>query len=155
MAQFLNWMLRTCTVLKPIDQIVKWCYSFIELASTRGQQRSSRTCVRGAPVNCILVLVVAWKQSTNFGNEVLWCCIGHLCFSRRSCCCPLLAWRSRANKCLKESNQQVPEEGRSLCHGYCEAMSKAQPSEGAEAERVDIEVRVHLGREIVLLLITL
>ena len=54
-----------------------------------------------------------------------------------------------------ESTSAVPEEGRSLCHGYCEAMSKAQPSEGAEAERVDIEVRVHLGREIVLLLITL
>ena len=69
--------------------------------------------------------------------------------------------------CLKESSQQVfervestsavPEEGRSLCHGYCEAMSKAQPSEGAEAERVDLPlpVRVLLGREIVLLLITL
>ena len=49
----------------------------------------------------------------------------------------------------------MPEEGRSLCHGYCEAMSKAPPSEGAEAERVDLPVRVLLGREIVLLLITL
>ena len=29
-------------------------------------------CDRGAPVNCILVLVAAWKLSTNFGNEVSW-----------------------------------------------------------------------------------
>ena len=56
---------------------------------------------------------------------------------------------------MNESNQQVPEEGRSLCHGYCEAMSKAPPLEGAEAERLDLPVRVLLGHEIVLLLIML
>jgi len=44
----------------------------------------------------------------------------------------------------------VPEEGSSLCHGYCEAMSKAPPSEGAAAGHVDLPVRVLLSREIVL-----
>jgi len=44
----------------------------------------------------------------------------------------------------------VPEEGSSLCHGYCEAMSKAQPSKGAEAEHIELPVSVLLGREIVL-----
>ena len=118
MAQFLNWMLTTCTVLKPIDQIVKWCCTFIELGSTRGQQRSSRTCVRSRS-SCQLYTCVGcgleaehqlWEWSFLAENLIHGSMMLHRPFV-------LLKEKLLLSVALKESSQQVSERVKSTSAG--------------------------------------
>jgi len=125
MAQFLNWMLRTCTVLKPIDQIVKWCCTFIELGST---QEGSNEVIGLVCEELLSIVYLCWlwlgSGAPTLGmkflgrepNTRLYDVASAICASQGEAAVvrcllegvePTSVWTSRINKCRKKEEVYV------------------------------------------------
>ena len=125
MAQFLNWMLRTCTVLKPIDQIVKWCCTFIELGST---QEGSNEVIGLVCEELLSIVYLCWLWLGSWAptlgmkflgrepNTRLYDVASAICASQGEAAVvrcllegvePTSVWTSRINKCRKKEEVYV------------------------------------------------